>query len=123
MQENTTSVLQSAYKAAQDASFYLDTDDSFLRLNRSWDKLMDEFVELERAHKDQHPKEEVAAEIGDVFICLIKFAWTKGINVDEALESVALKLNKRFAYMKENAVMSLSREERLRLFKEAKQFE
>jgi|GEM_PF-4991074 len=113
-------VFNDAIRLADDALTYLKGSSG-----ECWDKLEEEFAELKLAHNYLN-RDEIAGEIGDVIICLIKVAIVNNIDIKEALAATVRKCDKRFDYMRQQAgdeLMNLTVDERLGLFREAKRFE
>ncbi|MDR0613604.1 MAG: nucleoside triphosphate pyrophosphohydrolase [Dysgonamonadaceae bacterium] len=67
-----------------------------------WDKVREEFTELEQEISSMNP-ERMEAEFGDLFFSLINAARLYKINPDNALERTNQKFIKRFNYIEQKA--------------------
>ncbi|MBI9069527.1 MAG: nucleoside triphosphate pyrophosphohydrolase [Salinivirgaceae bacterium] len=69
-----------------------------------WDKVAEEFNELQVELKENPESVEAEQEFGDLFFSLINAARLYGINPENALEKTNLKFIKRFAYLEDKTL-------------------
>lgn len=68
-----------------------------------WDKLNEELGELKEEIDNDHPKQQIEEEFGDVLFSMINYARFVGINPEDALERTNKKFIQRFQYLEEQA--------------------
>ncbi len=64
-----------------------------------WNKVKEEFDELQREVNSNAPEEKIEEEFGDILFALVNYARFIGINPEDALEKTNKKFIKRFQYI------------------------
>jgi XTP/dITP diphosphohydrolase len=73
-----------------------------------WAKVEEELAELKEAVDNNHSKDHIEEEFGDVLFALVNYGRFIGIEPETALEKVNMKFKRRFEYIEENAPKPLA---------------